>query len=163
MHKEWALWQVLLSLAQGACVHSRLVAKLCPTFCDPRDCSLPESSVHGILQARILEQVSISFSRGSSRSRDQKVPLQSLLFTWEPGLSFWKWPFKNASLVMASHSLRIKPRFLSVLYSVLHNLDYVTVQPNLSSSLTYIQRCNHTWLIPSFEFLSCIRSCAGLW
>jgi len=34
------------------------------------DCSLPGSSVHGILQGRLLEWVAISFSRGSSRSRD---------------------------------------------------------------------------------------------
>ena len=41
------------------------------TLCDPMDCSLPGSSVHGILQARILEWVAIPFSRGSSQSRDQ--------------------------------------------------------------------------------------------
>ena len=34
----------------------------CPTLCDPMDCSLPDSSVHGILQARVLEWVAISFS-----------------------------------------------------------------------------------------------------
>ena len=39
------------------------VAQLCPTLWDPVDCSLPGSSVHGILQARILEWVAISFSR----------------------------------------------------------------------------------------------------
>ena len=43
----------------------------CPTLCDPVDCSPSGSSVHGILQARILEWVAISFSRGSSRPRDQ--------------------------------------------------------------------------------------------
>ena len=48
-----------------------LVAQLCPTLCNPRDCSLRGSSVHGILQARILEWVAISFSRGSSQPRDQ--------------------------------------------------------------------------------------------
>ena len=47
------------------------VAQLCPTLCDPMDCSLPGSSVHGISQARILEWVAISFSRGSSRPRDR--------------------------------------------------------------------------------------------
>ena len=41
-----------------------LVAKLCPTVCNAMDCSLPGSSVRGILQARILEWVAISFSRG---------------------------------------------------------------------------------------------------
>ena len=40
------------------------VAQSCPTLCDPTDCSLPGSSVHGILQARTLEWVAISFSRG---------------------------------------------------------------------------------------------------
>ena len=43
----------------------------CPTLCSPMDCSsLPGSSVHGISQARVLEWVVISFSRGSSRPRD---------------------------------------------------------------------------------------------
>ena len=36
----------------------------CPTLCDPMDCSLPGSSVHGIFQARILEWVAIPLSRG---------------------------------------------------------------------------------------------------
>ena len=43
-----------------------LLAWLCPTLCNPMDCSPPSSSVHGISQARILEWVAISFSRGSS-------------------------------------------------------------------------------------------------
>ena len=42
-----------------------------PTLCDPMDCNPPGSSVHGILQARILERVAMPFSRGSSRPRDQ--------------------------------------------------------------------------------------------
>ena len=46
------------------------VVQSCPTLCDPVDCSLPGFSIHGILQARILEWVTISFSRGSSRPRD---------------------------------------------------------------------------------------------
>ena len=46
-----------------------LVAPLCPTFCDRMDCSQPGSSVHGILQARILEWVAIPFSRGYSDPR----------------------------------------------------------------------------------------------
>ena len=41
------------------------------TLCDTMDCSPPGSSVHGILQARILEWVTIPFSRGSSPPRDQ--------------------------------------------------------------------------------------------
>ena len=46
-------------------------AQSCLTLCDPMDCSSPGFSVHGILQARILEWFTISFSRGSSRPRDQ--------------------------------------------------------------------------------------------
>ena len=47
------------------------VARSCPTLCDPVDYSLPGFSVHGILQARILECVTIFFSRGSSQSKNQ--------------------------------------------------------------------------------------------
>ena len=43
-----------------------LVTKSCPTLCNPVDCNPSGSSVHGIFQARILEWVLISFSRGSS-------------------------------------------------------------------------------------------------
>ena len=47
------------------------VAQSCLTLRHPMDCrSLPRSSVHGIFQARVLEWVAISFSRGSSRPRD---------------------------------------------------------------------------------------------
>ena len=42
----------------------------CPNLCNPQDCSPPGSSVHGTSQARIMEWVAISFSRGSSRPRD---------------------------------------------------------------------------------------------
>ena len=43
-----------------------LVPQSCLTFCDPLKCSPPDSSVHGVFQARILEWVAIFFSRGSS-------------------------------------------------------------------------------------------------
>ena len=48
-----------------------LVTQSCLTLCDPVDCSPPGSSVHGILQARVLEWVAIFFSRGYSQARDQ--------------------------------------------------------------------------------------------
>jgi len=47
------------------------VTQSCPTLCNPMDCSLPHSSIHGIFQARVLEWVAISFSRGSSQPRDR--------------------------------------------------------------------------------------------
>ena len=63
-------------------VKVKLVAQLCPTLCDPMDCSPPGSS-NGILQARILEWVAISFSRGSSQPRDgtQVSSIAGRLFT----------------------------------------------------------------------------------
>ena len=65
------------------------VAQSCLTLCDPVVCSPPGSSIHGILQARILEWVAISFSRGSSRPRDPGIKprspaLQADALTSEP-------------------------------------------------------------------------------
>ena len=47
------------------------VAQSCPTLCDPMDCNLLGFSIHRILQARTLEWIAISFSRGSSQPRDR--------------------------------------------------------------------------------------------
>ena len=60
-----------------ACV----LTQSCTTLCDPLDCSPPGSSVHGILQARILEWVAMPFSRGSSQSRHQTCV--SYLLHWQ--------------------------------------------------------------------------------
>ena len=51
-------------------VHAKLLQS-CPALCDPTACSLPGSSVYGVLQARILEWVAMPFSRGSSWPRDR--------------------------------------------------------------------------------------------
>ena len=57
----------------------------CPTLCDPLHCSPPGSSVHGIFQARIMEWVAVSFSRGSSQPRDRShVPCIAGRFFAEP-------------------------------------------------------------------------------
>ena len=56
-------------LCVSVCVCS--VAQSCLTLCNPKDCNLPGSYVRGIFQARMLEWVAISSSRGSSRSRDR--------------------------------------------------------------------------------------------
>ena len=85
------------------CSHSCcLVAKLCPTLCNPMDYSLPGSPVHGIFQARMLEWVAISFSTGSSWPRDQthvsslaagffttEPPGKLYLLTWLPHILYW--------------------------------------------------------------------------
>ena len=59
-----------ISAVSGVMKVTVLVAPSCLTLCRSMDCSPPGSSVHGILQARTLEWVAISFSRGSSGSRD---------------------------------------------------------------------------------------------
>ena len=77
------LLMYLLAILIPACYSSSLafqmmysaclvVLQSCPTLCGPMDCSLPGSSVHVILQARILEWVTIPFSRGSSQPKNQK-------------------------------------------------------------------------------------------
>ena len=63
-----------------------LVIQLCPTLCDPMDCSPPGSSVHGILQVRILEWIALPSSRGSSqpRGRTRSPALQADSLSSEP-------------------------------------------------------------------------------
>ena len=78
------------NLASTTCV---CVTQSCPTLCNCMDCSLPGSSVHGIFQARILEWVASSFSRGSSQSRDQ---------TWVScitGRCFTIWAMREVQLI----------------------------------------------------------------
>ena len=86
------------------------VAQSCPTPCDPIDCSLPGSSVHGIFQARVLEWVPISFSRGSSNPgiEPRSPTLQSDCLPAEPpgkpkntavgSLSLLQWIFPTQEL-----------------------------------------------------------------
>ena len=68
-----------------------LVAQLHLTLCNPMDCSPPGSSVHGILQARILEWVAMPSSRGSSRPRD-RIQVSSIA-----GRFFTTWATREAS------------------------------------------------------------------
>ena len=60
-------------------IHVWKVTQSCPTLCNPMDCSLPGSSIHGILQARILEWSAFLFSRGSSQPRSPALQVNSLL------------------------------------------------------------------------------------
>ena len=60
-------------------LYSVLVAQSCLSLCDPMDCSLPSSSVRGILQARILEWVAIFLLQGIFQSQGSNSSLLSLL------------------------------------------------------------------------------------
>ena len=57
------------------------ISQSCSTLCGPMDCSLPDSSVHGIFQARIVEWVAISNSRGSSQPETEPTSLVSPALT----------------------------------------------------------------------------------
>ena len=67
------------------------VVQSCLTLCDPMDCSLPDSSVHGILQPRVLEWVAISFPRGSSWPRDRRTQVSCIA-----GRRFTVWATREA-------------------------------------------------------------------
>ena len=62
---------------------SCLVAQSCPTLCNPIDYSPPDPSIHGILQARTLEWVAISFSKSNYRRKESEV-IQSCLTLCDP-------------------------------------------------------------------------------
>ena len=79
--------------------------QLCPALCNPMDCNLPGSTVHGILQARLLEWVAVPSSRGSSQpGMEPKFPMSLALAggffitsaTWEvPGAQQVRVVFKK--------------------------------------------------------------------
>ena len=69
----------LFRLPFAVCAMLRLVVQSCPTLCDPMDYSPPGSSVHGILQPRLLEWVAMASSRGSSQPRSPALQANSLL------------------------------------------------------------------------------------
>ena len=100
------------------------VTQSCPTLCDPMDCSLPGSSVHGIFEARTLEWVAISFSRGSSRPRD---------WTWVSrivGRLFTVWATREALVcVYVTDSLSCTPE---------NNTQIVTLSEGESESYSVV-------------------------
>ena len=103
------------------------VAQSCPTLCNPVDCSLPGSSLHGTLQARILEWVTISFSRGSSQAKD---------WTWDSriaGRCFNLWATREAlafvsTAVAATETLGVAAAVTCALSATKQELPHVRGQ-----------------------------------
>ena len=136
------------------------IVQSCLIHCDPMDCSLPGSSVHGIFQARILEWVAISYFRRSSRPRDWTH------ISWVfciAGIFFTVWATREA-LDISKAELIISP-FLPVYSS--HGLPHHGHLPSSSSFvqlptsnyqqvLQYLQSMSRVWLLlPS----SLLRPC----
>ena len=67
----WASRRHFVVNIRRQCVRACWLLQSCPTVCEPVDCSPPGSSVHGILQARLLEWIAMPSSKGSSWPRDQ--------------------------------------------------------------------------------------------
>ena len=65
MERSRGNWDMLVELKRSF-KSEREGAQSCQTLCEPLDCSLPGSTIHGIFQARVLAWAAISFSRGSS-------------------------------------------------------------------------------------------------
>ena len=138
-----------------------LIAQSCPTLCDPSDYSPPGSSVHGILQARTLEWVVISFSRGSSWTRD-RTPVSSVA-----GRRFTLWATREApkhKIVWYKQCIRLG---IFGCYSVIlvKNIESLSATDTIRScSLAFAFRSNcslHPSIYPSiypsiFPFNSCL-------
>ena len=97
-----------------------LVVQYCLTLCNPMDCSLPGSSVQGILQARILEWVAIPFSRESSWPRD---------WPWVPSIAsrfLTIWTTRKAPYLQIFKCACVSMMFYSLLY-LLGNIFFLNI------------------------------------
>ena len=117
-------------------------------FVTPVDCSLPSSSIHGISQARILEWVAISFSRGSSQPRDWTWVSRTagrrfnLWATREASCLFWTFTF--LTLFFLFH-VRFLYSFL-VMCSFLYMIIYISTPWRMPGTTTLVSS--------AFPFLS---------
>ena len=135
LHKDnyRSFWVVFLEAGNKV-----LVAESCPTLCNPMDYSPPGSSVHGILQTRILEWVAISSSRGSSQPRDRtqvfcitgrfftiwatKKPLEAgnslsqFIYTFLPSLLLEKKSTKLEKSWPTFNKINFEPKILAILW-----------------------------------------------
>ena len=108
------------------------VAQSCPTLCNPMDCSLPNSTVHGVPQARMLEWVAIPFSRGSSWPTDSGNTDEL-----------------SSILQMCMQCLPLKmvfpPCTLAVVQTIVHCVKY---RKNNSTHFCHIEFTDSSYLVP---------------
>ena len=118
-----------------------LVTQSCPTLCDPMDCSLSGSSVHGILQAKILEWVAISFSRKSSQPRDRTWVscIAGRFFVWAAVYSV----VYSKQICFGTQVLLKQPTQALIFKSVFLTLKHLN--PLWSIMSIYILACTQLW------------------
>ena len=114
-----------------------LVTQLCLTLCDPTDCSLPVYSDHGILPARILEWVAISFSSRSSRPKDR------IQVSYVMGQVLYIWTYLTIGCYQ-NQEIAIGAILLARLHTLLH----------ISFEFLIINRC---WILPNAVFVCLLR------
>ena len=121
----------------------------CPTLWDPMDCSPPGSSVYGILQARILEWLAISFSKGSSRPRDGTwvSHIAGRFFTAEPpGKNSWR-KSRQYALWHCSQQyfLALSPRAREIKTKI-NKWDYIKFKKRFHSEGNYQNKKFSCWM-----------------
>ena len=119
----------------GCCVHECSVTHSCPTLWDPMDYSSPGSSVHRILQVRILEWVPISYFRGSSRPRDGTSISRNgrqILYHWA------SWEAQLKPLTVDTQTLVIQHWNVSLITDISFILSFNRTDSNKSTTLTIV-------------------------
>ena len=126
------------------CVYSTkvLVTQPCPTVCDWMDCSLPGSSVHGILQARPVKWVAIPFSRGFSQPRDWTPHLLQLLY-WQVDSLQSEPPY----IYIHTHIYIYKISCIYILCTLhIENYMYINIYTNINMHLKSIVLGKNTYI-----------------
>ena len=127
------------------CVISRLRTQSCLTLCEPMDCSPPASSIHGILQARILEWDAISSSRGSYRPRDLNLHLLCLLHS---ALAGW---FLITSASREAQDYLFYVSRLKIQQSILQNTKSIRLNHQWSPTTLQVHTTSRDALLPQIQ------------
>ena len=135
-------------------IHKTVVTQSCPTLWDPMDCRPPGSSVHGILQARILEWLAISFSRGSSWPRNQTQ------ISCIAGRFFTNWAMREAPWKSANTFLR-GYIFICIIYiyTDTHTFMYTHIRTHLVEKQWKISLHTLCITLTNYKFALVLPSC----
>ena len=117
------------------------VAQSCLALCDPMDGSLPGSSVRGIFQARVLEWVAVSFSRGSSQPRDQTR------VSCIPGRHFNLWATKEA---LIKHTIHKNIKVFSIL-CIVFLIKHIISTYFIGNKIKYIHKMEEIHIFRKIE------------